>query len=242
MQQIKQADKVPAPGCGKTPPGSRDYTRCERSSLTVEIDGRLWRLDRVADLDSLWDELDEDYFVRDERIPYWVEFWPASILVCRWLIRNAPAVRAKPCLDVGCGLGLTAIVGSWLGAKVTAMDYEWPALYYTRENARKNLVPVPNLVQADWRTPAFRPGSFDYVWAGDVFFERRSFVPLADLFARVVSDGGAVIVGEANRQVSRAVWQDLEKAGWNVERIDRDKVPFAGGRATINLWRLTRTP
>jgi hypothetical protein len=56
--------------------------------LRVNAAGRSWVLERPADLESLWQAMDEDDPKAEEHIPYWVELWPATLALCDWLARQ----------------------------------------------------------------------------------------------------------------------------------------------------------
>ena len=90
--------------------------------LTVNACGRDWTLERAADMEALWESMTE--FTEDERLPYWTELWPSSLVLADWLYQRRESLRGQPCLDLGCGIGLTALVAQWLGANVIGMDYE----------------------------------------------------------------------------------------------------------------------
>ena len=136
--------------------------------------GRLWRRQRAADLETLWNAmLDDPQNFEDERLPYWTELWPSSIALCRWLEERRDEIAGRPCLDLGCGLGLTAMVGQWLGAQVIGMDYEEEALQFASLNARHNGVTSPLWTVMDWRQPAVRPRSIFRLWGGDIMYEQH---------------------------------------------------------------------
>ena len=204
--------------------------------VPVEIEGRTWLVERDADLETLWERLGEDEFGGDERIPYWAEIWPATVMLGRWLLRNPGLVRGKRCLDVGCGLGLSAIVGAAVGARVTAFDYALPGLRFARSSSWLNGVEPPLFAQMDWRSPAVRPHSFDRIWAGDVFYERRFFEPLEALFRHALAPGGCIWLGDPDRTVSGDVRERLEARGWRVRRIETDKIALLGQNLTVHLW------
>lgn len=206
--------------------------------VLVEIEDRTWILDREGDLESLWDSMDDGSLDDDERLPYWVEVWPASVLLGRWLVRNSDLIRDRNCLDVGCGLGLTAMVAASLGAHVVAFDYEPPALSFARRNAELNKVSMPLWAVMDWRKPAIRKQSFDFIWAGDVLYEKRFFEPLKRLFAHALAPGGRIWIGEPVRTVSRPVWDDLEKAGFSPVKLTTEKVALCGQNPRVNLWEM----
>ncbi|MBN2139465.1 MAG: methyltransferase domain-containing protein [Desulfovibrionaceae bacterium] len=177
-------------------------------------------------------------FGPDERLPYWAEVWPAGLVLAAWLGENRDRVRGRACLDVGCGLGLTAMVASWLGARVVALDYERPALGLARTNALANRVPQPLWVQMDWREPGFRPGSFPLILCADLFYERRFFGPLLGLFKTALAPGGVVLAAEPRRGLGEQASQAFAAQGLDVERLSEQKAFCGGQGATVTLWRL----
>jgi predicted nicotinamide N-methyase len=176
----------------------------------------------------------------DDHIPYWVELWPASLALAQWFADNPESIRGKRCLDLGCGLGLTALVAASLGAKVVAMDYEWPAVYFARKNTRINHVESPLWVQMDWRRPALAPSSFDCIWGGDILYEQRFFAPIATLFSTVLAPKGRIILGTPERTVSRPVWGQLIKQGWQVREIGTSRQSLMTMDMSVKLIQLTR--
>ncbi|MGE4291877.1 MAG: methyltransferase [Desulfovibrio sp.] len=208
--------------------------------LKVHAAGRDWLLERTGDMESLWDEMDQEAFGEDERLPYWAEIWPASVLLCERLCRERTRIAGRPCLDLGCGLGLTALVGSWLGARVVAVDYEDRALRFAKGNAELNGVPQPLWAVMDWRFPGLAASAFEFIWGGDILYEKRFFEPLEALFARSLAPGGEIWLGEPERTVSRPVWERLEERGWRCDMVLREKVALGGQNQTVRLWRVTR--
>ena len=206
--------------------------------INVHAAGRSWLLERPADLESLWQSMDEDDPKAEEHIPYWVELWPATLALCGWLARQE--LRGRRCLDLGCGLGLSALQASSLGAQVVGMDFERDALRFAARNARINAVPSPLWVCMDWNRPGFKPGSFDRIWGGDVFYEQRFFDPLEKLLLHCLAPGGRVWFGDPERSVSSTVWARFIRRGWLVKNQGREVVPFEQARMTVNVWELSR--
>lgn len=227
------------PGLAVRKPLEPDYTSGRRQTLEVEALGRVWKLNRTADMEALWENMSREDFGEDERMPYWAELWPASLLLVRWLERRREALRGRVCLDIGCGLGLTAMVASWLGAKVVGMDHQWPAVFFSRENAALNAVPQPLWTRADWCHPAFKPGVFDFMWGGDIVYETRFYQPLTRLFREGLAPGGRVWLAEPKRSVSLPVWERLAGDGFDVRKLFTETVPVEGYHVTVNLWELT---
>ena len=227
--------EVTAHTCGGTrldapDPGSR---------VEVEVGGRVWRMDRAADMEALWNSMDEGDLGDDERLPYWAEVWPASVLLGRHILRNADRLKGRPCLDLGCGLGLTGMIAGSVGAQVIAFDYEWPAVRFARHNADLNGVDQPLWTVMDWRQPAVKGQAFDFIWGGDVLYEKRFFDPLIRLFRHALAPGGKIWIGEPVRTVSRPVWDELRAEGFSPTKLTVEKVALCGQNATVNLWEIT---
>jgi predicted nicotinamide N-methyase len=210
-----------------------------RQRLAVMACGRDWLIEREADLETLWAGIGEDEFGGDERVPYWAEIWPASLLLAEWLARRSGDIQGKACLDLGCGLGLTAIIASRLGARVVGLDYEPAALAFARDNARLNNVPEPLFTLMDWRAPGFAPRAFDFMWGGDILYERRFYEPLRALFQTCLKPGGRIWLAEPVRSVSAPVWAELAAEGFGVRLVTTEPVPVEGYAVTVNLWELS---
>ncbi len=231
--------------------------------VEVNACGRAWTLERHADLESLWEELaacDDPNpvvpdaastadpvdaaraaFVDDERLPYWTELWPASLGLAEWLAENRAVLQGRRCLDLGCGLGLTAIIGQWLGARVIGMDYEEAALRFARLNAARNGVAQPLWTVMDWRVPAVAARSLDMVWAGDIMYERRFVTPVSDFLDYSVARDGVVWVAEPGRNVYATFRETLEARGWTTlcaRTMQVDALYRQAERVTVYLWEM----
>jgi predicted nicotinamide N-methyase len=217
------------------------------SSLTVSgsteiliytVAGHEWRLTREADLETLW-ALMNDADNAEDHIPYWAEIWPASLLLADLISERADELRGKHCLDVGCGLGLCALVATEAGARVTAFDSEFPALGFARINARNNGQPQPLWLQMDWRAPSLVPQNFDVIWGGDIVYEKRFFDPLEKLFRSCLAPGGKIWLAQPQREASRQVWEKFASLGWNTRMVMTKRVHDGELRVNVNLWELT---
>lgn len=212
------------------------------SRITAQCAGRRWELERAANLEELWDAMTrEGASFEDERIPYWTELWPASLVLADWLALREADIAGQSCLDLGCGLGLTALVGQWLGARVLGMDYEEAALGFARRNAALNGVPEPLWALMDWRRPALARGAFARIWGGDIMYEKRFVAPVLRLLAHALAPGGAVWVAEPGRTVYEAFRHALTAQSWTARRVHVAEVasPDGQGRPTVSIWELT---
>ena len=208
--------------------------------ITCVALGRQWRLTRVADLESLWDQIGQDDLDQDERLPYWVELWPASLALAEWLGEQRARVAGRRVLDLGCGLGFTALAAASLGGRVLGLDYEPAALRHAVANARENGVAGAAFACMDWRAPALRPGSADLVVAGDVMYEKRFAQPVADFLDFALAPRGLAWVADPNRAVYKHFAELLAGRGWRMDRLRTVGVPQEERIVTVNLWEIAR--
>lgn len=212
--------------------------------ISVTVCGREWTLERAADLDSLWDAMTEQEFTDDERLPYWTELWPSTLVLSEHLHENVARIRGKYCLDLGCGLGLSALVGASLGAKVLAMDYEPAALHFARINTEiNNIAPqqAPLWTIMDWRFPAVKPHSIDFLWGGDIMYEKRFVEPVLQFLTHSLAKGGVAWVAEPGRSVYRVFQDALAERGWQAKLVRDQKTPALYEQecpVPVRLWEL----
>jgi ETFB lysine methyltransferase len=207
----------------------------------VELDlaGRTWHIGRACNLEDLWDEMTGEGPEDEDHIPYWTEVWPASKVLASHMASQGSLLCGRKCLDIGCGLGVTAMVAGSLGARVVAMDLELPALDFVRKNAVLNNVPPLGLVRMDWRNYGFKPGAFDFIWAADVLYEKRFCRPLAVLLRYCIRDKGRIWIADPERNISRDIWAYFEEHGFNIREITREEARVDKHVATVRLMELS---
>lgn len=214
----------------------------KNNAIQTHAAGRDWVLLRPDDLERLWNDMTQEEFTADERLPYWVELWPASIALADWLLERKNDILGRVCLDMGCGLGLTALVAHNLGARVVAMDYEQSALEFASLNAAQNgLNGEPAWAVVDWRAPAFKRGAFDFIWGGDIMYERRFVLPVLDCLEHALAPGGRVWLAEPNRNVYDDFRAALLQRGWSSKRVVSAKVDplhVQKHKVSVSLWEL----
>ena len=144
--------------------------------------------------------IDEEAFAQDEFLPYWAEVWPASIALAEAL----PEVEGLRVVEIGCGLGLPALVAASRGGEVTAVDWAEDAIELLQQNAARNRLSL-RAERRDWREPWDE--RFDLALAADVLYERRNVDPVLE---RLRALAPVALVGLAGRPYEEAF---LEAAG-----------------------------
>ena len=217
----------------------------DRARIDVTACGRRWELLRAANLEELWEAMTEDpRNFEDERLPYWTELWPSSLVLAQWLERRRAEIAGRICLDLGCGLGLTALVGNLLGARVLGLDYEAEALHFAARNAAHNgLVPGPLWTVMDWRRPAVRRGIAERIWGGDIMYEKRFVAPVMRFLEHALCPDGVAWLAEPGRNVYDAFLQALHGGGWQGRRVFGAQVEPLYAQpvpVTVHVWEISR--
>ncbi len=215
--------------------------------IQVQVCGRNFELHRAANLEELWEAMTQDVrvssFEDDERLPYWTELWPSSVALCSWLYEQKERIHGARCLDVGCGLGLTALVGQWLGAQVLAMDYEEEALHFAHKNAVVNGISQPLWAVMDWRRPAVQQGSIDFLWGGDIMYERGFVHPVLNFMDHALAKNGVAWVAEPCRSVYEFFRAEILRRNWIAKRVFEMPVEALYAQdvpVTVQVWELRR--
>lgn len=198
------------------------YASIEGNLIHVRAFGKTWTLERKSNLEQIWDEMGNDDF-EDERIPYWLELWPASLVLAQWLHDEQERIRGKLCLDLGCGLGFTGIVGAWLGARVIGCDYELASLVQASANAVLNAGRAPGWLCMDWRRPALLPHSLDLVWAGDILYEKRAVRPVFEALDQILRTDGIFWIADPGRGMFGDFIELASSKGWSLKQVFRGK-------------------
>jgi predicted nicotinamide N-methyase len=134
-------------------------------------------------------------------------------------------------VELGCGLGVPALVAAARGGAVTALDWAEDAVALLRANAARNGVRL-EVVHADWRGFA---GAYDLALGADLLYEARNAEALLALLPRLapevlLAEPGRPHAGEFFRQAC-ADWA-VGEVGDRVFRLAR-AVPAGAGPGTV---------
>jgi ETFB lysine methyltransferase len=220
--------------------GDRLVAELERRFITetldIDVAGEPLSILKPRNSDDLISEAD---FVRDERLPYWADIWPSSLILAGRLANEAGGGRSL--LELGCGLGIVSTAAMRAGYTVVASDYYEDALNFTRANAWRNLRREPTTRLVDWRALPEDLGTYDAIVAADVLYEMTYAELVANALAAALAPRGMAIIADPGRVGVDQFIGACEARG--LTRIGRDTRPFVEGtiRQTITLFSIGRT-
>lgn len=158
----------------------------------------------------------------EQNLPYWATLWPSGIALADVLLQRRAAIAGVPTLELGSGLGVTAIAAVGAGAKLTITDYSPQSLLLSRANVLRNTGIDPPALRLNWRQPSsalMERAPFPLVLAADVLYERRDVEPLAALVDRLVAPGGSLWLAEPVRPPAQHFVSIARMAGWKGETL-----------------------
>ena len=198
-------------------------TRRFRTSVEdATVDEHTFSILRPANSDDL---IREEDFVKDERLPYWADVWPSSIILAGKLMELNG--RGKTALELGCGVGLSTLAATNAGFDVLSTDYYEDALDVTRANVFRNLGTIARTRLVDWRHLPRDLGTFDLVFASDVLYEKEYAELLPVLLRGLLAAGGVALIADPGR-VAAPVFVEACAAHELVVR-SKETRPFEAG-------------
>ena len=211
-------------------------TRRFRTSVEdATVDEHTFSILRPANSDDL---IREEDFVKDERLPYWADVWPSSIILAGKLMELEG--HGKIALELGCGVGLSTLAATSAGFDVLSTDYYEDALDVTRANVFRNLGTIARTRLVDWRHLPQDLGTFDLVFASDVLYENEYAELLPVLLLRLLSPIGVALIADPGR-VAIPVFLDACATHGLVIR-KKETRPFEAGeiKQRIDLYEIAK--
>ncbi|HET6760828.1 MAG TPA: methyltransferase domain-containing protein [Gemmatimonadaceae bacterium] len=211
-------------------------TRRFRTSVEdATVDEHTFSILKPANSDDL---IREEDFVKDERLPYWADVWPSSIILAgRLLELNG---RGKTALELGCGVGLSTVAATSAGFDVLSTDYYEDALDVTRANVFRNLGTIARTRLVDWRHLPQDLGTFDLVFASDVLYEKEYAELLPVLLRGLLTPSGIAVIADPGRVAAPVFVEACAAHGLDIRR--KESRPFEAGeiRQRIDIYEIGR--
>jgi predicted nicotinamide N-methyase len=184
------------------------------------------------------DLIREEDFVKDERLPYWADVWPSSLILAGKLLELEGAGRSA--LELGCGVGLSTLAATTAGFDVLSTDYYQDAIDVTRANVFRNLGVSARTRLVDWRHVPKNIGSFDLVFASDVLYEKEYALLLPIILCRVLEHGGIALIADPGRVAAPMFIEACEAHRLRIRK--KETRPFEAGeiRQRIDIYEIGR--
>jgi predicted nicotinamide N-methyase len=187
------------------------------------------------------DLISEDDYVRDERLPYWADIWPASRVLAEEILAAEDAA-GRNMLELGCGLGLVSLAAVLAGFRVVASDYYKPALEFAAHNVRENTGGELQTLHWNWREPFPAAGKFDCIVASDILYEREYALLVADIVRDLLAPGGSALIADPGRAAANDFLDLCATRGARIMGHKRVAITDDGRDQTINVYRLQNAP
>jgi predicted nicotinamide N-methyase len=199
--------------------------RYDVCTTTLVVAGSSFQVLRVSDTNTLLETINPDLFAVDERLPYWADLWASSVDLAAWCLQSGK-LDGMDVLELGTGLGLAGVAATRAGAFVVMTDYEEDALRFARYNALVNLPgSAPEIRLMDWRAP--NDGRrYHCILGSDIIYERRNFVPLLDVFGKLLKPGGTVLLTDPGRSTAKEFLSLARTAGFSIHSTSSRIVHF----------------
>jgi predicted nicotinamide N-methyase len=176
----------------------------------------------IRDTNKLLEEIKVDEFNEDERLPYWAEIWPSSIVLAQYLFLKD--IKGKKVLELGCGVGLAGIAAAFFGADVIMTDYEEDALWFAKQNIQKNFNQCKSngkiiVATLDWRTPKLTE-TYDLIIGSDLLYEKRNHRPILKLIDEYIEENGEAVLTDPNRSTLNSFLKSAEESSFSVQTLN----------------------
>jgi len=211
-------------------------TRRFRTSVEdATVDARTFSILKPANSDDL---IREEDFVKDERLPYWADVWPSSLILAGKLLELEG--RGKTALELGCGVGLSTLAATTAGYDVLSTDYYQDALDVTRANVFRNLGTLARTRLVDWRHFPDDLGRFDLAFASDVLYEKEYAALLPVILERVLAPSGFALIADPGRVAAPTFVEACTEHGLLIRQ--KETRPFEAGeiKQKIDLYEIVR--
>jgi predicted nicotinamide N-methyase len=207
--------------------------RFRTSVEDATVEAHIFSILRPANSDDL---IREEDFVKDERLPYWADVWPSSLILAGKLLELEG--RGKTALELGCGVGLSTLAATTAGYDVLSTDYYEDALDVTRANVFRNLGTLARTRLVDWRHFPDDLGRFDLVLASDVLYEQEYAALLPVILKRLLSPSGFALVADPGRVAAPVFVEACAEHGLAIR--NKETRPFEAGeiKQKIDLYEI----
>lgn len=175
---------------------------------------------------------------KKHQIPHWAEIWPSGVVLAGMAARQREFFAGKRVLELGPGVGATAVAAMQAGANVVVADAGRGSLALCALNALNLVGSEPEAILVDWLEPnqefldAASDG-FSIILAADVLDEMRYIKPLLELVDRYLAPDGEFWLAHPERAAAVRLAQEFRALGW---RDEQEKVVSSWPDPLDHTW------
>jgi predicted nicotinamide N-methyase len=187
--------------------------------VTIRVAGRAIKLVQPVDPDRLLDAPEvAAWNADDDYMPYWAYLWPGALLLGEALAAGDWPTGTQA-LEIGCGLGLSGLVGVSLGMRVRFTDQDRTPLRFIEASARANGFDPSNYSTAllDWRSPPEE--HYPLILGADVTYEKRLVPLVARVIAALLEPGGLALITDPDRHAAAGFGDEVRSLGLATEAV-----------------------
>jgi len=164
----------------------------ELELIPIAIGGKRLEVYSIKNWDTFVTNLERNGEAYIKEFPFWVKIWEASIVLADHLIRM-DLLKGKEILEIGAGMGVTALFLGAFGHKVTVTDHEEDALELLRMNVKHNSLNNVSVKKLDWNKPNLTR-KYDIICGSELIYKEDSINPILNLFQRCLQPRGTVFL------------------------------------------------
>jgi len=221
----------------------------ELVDVALPVSGRRYAIARPSGegRDSLFEQARQD---PERQMPYWAKVWPSGVALADVAVERARELRGQQVLELGAGLGVTAIAALEEGARLVTADYALLPLAFCRLNGLLNSGRAPGSICFNWRDDEQvqqvlgRHPPIGLILAADVLYEYRDIQPLKDVIDRLLAPGGSLWLAEPVRRTAQRFLDIVAADGWLIHsrRIRADWPDATDGWVNVHVIRREARP
>lgn len=202
--------------------------------MTIAVD-EVVQILHPANSDELISEQD---FALDDRLPYWADLWPSSVVLARFL--RGLRGDGRTLLELGCGSGVVTTAAARAGFAVTATDYYADSSLFARVNAWRNTQVDVTARCADWNSWPSDLGLFDLIVASDVLYEQRNAPLIARVMAHALAPHGEGWIADPGRVGAMSLSDWCASHALSCETVTQVPIEAGALMHSVSLHRITR--
>jgi len=180
----------------------------------------------IRDMDRALDEICKKYEPKNpdevdrllDLCPYFATIWPSARALGAFMSERKTQFTKKHGIEVGCGLGLPSILASKIGASMVATDFHPDVSYWLKKNTELNQVKI-EYIEWNWSDSGthtgVKPGTYDFVLASDVLYEKQHPESLVRSLAGLLAPGGKIYLSDPGRAYLDRALQEFEALGFH---------------------------